>query len=273
MVKLHVQHLQLACQWPIQWTLSHDAWEKSKFARRKIVYRALLGRLVSTLSLHSDAGQSDPPGWSSDEDLWEKMEQWRTHLANLDEGRAASGSATLAGMRLGRLNAQQYTDWPTFLHAALNQLIAQNPSLSAPLSHFHTLDIEKLREMTMTTAGSSDPIGVVDDSLQGIEDDISFVFPAELPSRLACLHIIRAMIGPLIESLIIADRVLFLAEKLRDQPVGTAHHCGGTADSEGLHGRDCTERQWMWRVSAINLFSPQSGSDRNVAIVAEKVWV
>lgn len=47
LVKLHVQHLQLACQWPMQWTLSHDAWEKSKFARRKIVYRALLGRLVS----------------------------------------------------------------------------------------------------------------------------------------------------------------------------------------------------------------------------------
>lgn len=271
LLKLHVQHLQLACQCPIQWALSHDTWKKSRFARRKIVYRALLGRVVSRLLSHSESAANRPShehGWTSDEDLLKRMEQSRIDSGDLDEGRAASGSATLAGIRLGRLNAQQYEDWPTFLRAALNRLITRNHNPSSPLSHLKTLDIEKFSEMTTNTSTSTNSKAGDRDNLEETEtetEDLGCI-PPELPARLACLHVLRAMIGPVIESLIIADRVLYLVENL--QSVNT----DPTADEGSRDGGDCDGNGGrVWCVSVFNLFALESGSARNVVITAGNV--
>jgi hypothetical protein len=194
------------------------------------------------------------------------MEQSHVDSGDLDEGRAASGTATLAGMRLGRLNAQQYADWPTFLRAALSRLIAHNHNPSSPLSHLKNLDIEELCEMTTSTSTNSK---AGDNHLGETETETETedfpIIPPELPARLACLHVLRAMIGPVIESLIIADRVLYLVENV--QSLNT----DPTAE-EGLRGGANCNGGWGWHVSAFNLFTLESGSARNVVITAEKIW-
>ena len=213
----------------------------------------------------SATSRPEQPGWSSDEALLQRMQHSLVDSIDLDEGRAASGSATLAGMRLGRLSAQQYADWPTFLRAALNRLIAHKSSL---LSHLNDLDIEMLCQRTM--AGTDPPNPKAGDNNPRETEELSSMLPAELASRLACLHVLRSMIGPVIESVIIADQVLYLADNLPTQPIDTADRLRSTSDNSEVSQGD--ERRWMWRVSAMNLFVLESGSARNVVITAEKVW-
>lgn len=60
-------------------------------------------------------------------------------------------------------------------------------------------------------------------------------------NRLEVLHVLRCLLGPVVESLIILDRLLWLKEELAD---------GGQMDAE-----------------LVNLFDQSTGSGRNVAIV------
>lgn len=230
LITLKAQHLQLACQCPYQWTISSKTWEASKLARRKIVFRALLGRVVSDLlpnfSSLVDEDESEP-GKNSEVEVPTSQEL-------LNEERTITGSATLGGMKLGRLNSKAYIDWETFLQDTLIRLsLSASPSLS-PLAN---LDLEGILQ-----------------SYKGKE-----AIPTNLPARLACLHVLRSMVGPIIESLIIADRVLYLAESLK---------ADSTVNTEGI-GSEAS----IWRVSAVNLFELKSGSARNVALVVEPVPV
>jgi hypothetical protein len=136
-----------------------------------------------------------------------------------------------------------------------------NHNPSSPLSHLKILilDIEELCEITRTRSKAGD------NKLDETETEDFAIIPPELPTRLACLHVLRAMIGPVIESLIIADRVLYLVENLHS--VNT----GSTPDEGSRGGGGDWDGGWVWRVGAFNLFTLESGSARNVVITAEKV--
>ncbi|KAF9508321.1 hypothetical protein BS47DRAFT_1332775 [Hydnum rufescens UP504] len=173
-LKLTRQHLQLACQCPYQWTLSDASWRGSRLSRKKVVYRALLGRL---LSQHAQAAPD----------------------------------VLLQGKKLGRLNSSAYASWSTFLQQTSSRL-----GLSDILDPDYHLGLEP-----------------------------GHGFPEEFPRlapRLACLHAMRSLLGPVIESVIIADRIVYLVDHLRPN----------------------------WNIHAVNVFDLASGSARNVALVVDQ---
>lgn len=185
-IDLTQNHLQLAAQCPAQWTRSQSEMERASLARRKIVWRALLARL-----LHAKSGEKDIP---------ETTDEPPT--------------------RLGRLPDRAYTSWDLFVQIACSKM-GVTPALgTAPPE-------------PSATNGQPKP---------GPGTEI-------LAFQLEILHILRALIGPVIESLIIVDRVLYLAEQLV--------FSGGPP---------------TFQVRAMNVFDQlSSGSARNIALVVEPV--
>jgi hypothetical protein len=147
-------HLQQAAQTPSIWTQSPSSWNLSKLSRKKVIYRALLGKLLGS-------------------------------------------SGRLEGCaKIGRLNDKVFESWDTYLCAAFSK-INMSP-LPPSESSFH--------------------------------DTLSF--------QLEVLYILRSMLGPVVESLILMDRYLYLKEELGE-------------------GR------------MVNVFDQASGSARNVCLVVE----
>ncbi|KAI6027554.1 methyltransferase domain-containing protein [Pisolithus microcarpus] len=108
--------------------------------------------------------------------------------------------------RLGKLNDTSYTDWSTFLVSATTKL----------------------------------GISVDDLTQEGVFERL------RMESRLEVVYVLRCILGPLIESLILLDRYEWLREEL-----------GG--------GSNC--RTGPWQVEMVNLFDQVTGSGRNVALV------
>ncbi|KAF8606818.1 hypothetical protein BDV93DRAFT_604148 [Ceratobasidium sp. AG-I] len=144
-LELSQNHLQLAAQCPAQWTRSEVELERANLARRKVVWRALLARL-----LHTTTAAKSPP------------------------------------TRLGRLPDRAYTSWDTFLTTASTKMGVPIPASSTPIPI-----------LTPST-----PI-----STPGDENET-------LAFQLSVLHILRALVGPVVESLIVVDRAVYLAEQL-----------------------------------------------------------
>ncbi|KAG6810092.1 hypothetical protein H0H92_013341 [Tricholoma furcatifolium] len=167
---------QMAAQIPDTWYHSAAHLASTTLAIRKVVWRALLGRLyVEHIS--------DPLSSNS---------------AVTDTG------STPAMRRLGRLHDSAYDSWPAFLRIASQRI-------------------------GVDLAGPSPPSEPPNPSLQ---------------RRLESLHVLRCLIGPVVESYIILDRI----EWLRDQ----------LSRSEMLKGYD---------VEPVNLFDQTTGSGRNIALV------
>lgn len=180
LIKLSFNHLHVACQCPAQWVLDDDEWERSLLARRKVLYRALLGRLYQEHNL--------PPLFPGQKDVTtEQVEQ----LPN-----------PLEGKRMGRLPGSAYTSFSVFLSHALPRL--------------------------------------GDITLPPLTEDLD---QSVFARRFLGFVVFRSLLGPLIESAIIVDRVLFLSEALPDG----------------------------WTVRSENIFELSSGSARNVAIIAERI--
>ncbi|KAG6903286.1 hypothetical protein C0995_000181 [Termitomyces sp. Mi166 len=173
-VPLPASAYQMAAQIPDTWLLTPDRQASAELATRKVVWRALLGRIYA--SSHS------PNDTSPDKDT----------------------GSTPTMRRLGRLPDSAYASWPTFLRIA------------------------------------SQRIGV---DLAGPDPPPEPPNPA-LQRRLESLHVLRCLLGPVIESYIILDRVEWLKEQVRK--------------SEVLKG---------YAVEAVNLFDQATGSGRNVALV------
>lgn len=219
------QHLQQACQCPSQWTISSRSWIDARLSRRKIIYRALLGRVIQRLFPHTQHPTSEEGAPSRV--LCEGK-------ASLDDAEAPS---LLGGLRLGRLNGKDYADWPTFLHKALIRLA------SPPDSPLHAIDVDSVVSAYLNGSNSTN------------EPDIETKLSESLARRLGCMHVFRALLGELVESLIIADRMLFLAEEL----------------SKGEHQSERGLGEVGWKLKAWNVFELESGSARNVVIVAERL--
>ncbi|KAG8762500.1 hypothetical protein FRC12_009008 [Ceratobasidium sp. 428] len=162
-LKLTQNHLQLAAQCPAQWSRSTSERERAALARRKIVWRALLARMLHT----------------------------RPENAN----------------RLGRLPDRVYASWETFMNTACAKMGVPLPS--------------------------------------GKDDEVIGAGTESLAFQLELLHVLRALIGPVIESLIVVDRAVYLAEQVALRGSGS-------------------------RVRAVNVFDQlSSGSARNIALVIE----
>lgn len=124
----------------------------------------------------------------------------------MDESGDGEGLNVLEGKKLGRLNSSAYASWATFL---------QQTSFR--------LGLPDVMDLKYPPGSERKP-------------------PDRLPQRLACLHTMRCLLGPVIESLLIIDRVLYLADHLDPK----------------------------WSIRAVNLFDLASGSARNVALVVNQ---
>ena len=149
---LSYSHRSLAAQSPLQWSLNGSTKAAAELALRKVVYRALFGKLASSSSIP------------------ERL------------------------LKIGRLRDCAYSSFENFISEASKKSGIQ---VSPPLEE-----------------------------------------PIELISCLEVLHALRSRIGPVIESLIIIDRYLYLVENAQDSDV-----------------------------FAFNLFEQDLGSSRNSALV------
>ncbi|EGN98120.1 hypothetical protein SERLA73DRAFT_161035 [Serpula lacrymans var. lacrymans S7.3] len=155
------------------------------------------------------------PGSNHEPDIASDEEARRDKLAGTGE--------TLENRRLGKLNNAAYRDWGTFLTQAG---IKMGVSFENCLTELP--DGEKL----------------ADDR-----------YRRQMESRLEVLHVLRCLLGPLVESLILLDRYDWLCEELRHTHATTA----------GNTGFECNEEEMD--VELFNLFDQATGSGRNVAIV------
>jgi len=88
-----------------------------------------------------------------------------------------------------------------------------------------------------------------------------------LERRIEVLHVLRCLMGPLVESLIILDRVHWLKEELAiNEPEGAAASVNGGFRGPA-HGCAPEKQGIRARVEAVNLFDQATGSGRNVAII------
>lgn len=179
-LKLTPNHLQLAAQCPAQWTRSPSEIQRASLARRKIVWRALLARLIHNISpeIQPVEGGEHP-------------------------------------VRLGRLPDRAYSSWDVFLRTASSKMGLSQFALNLLLAKSRVINGQL--ELPSQTEG--------------------------LAFQLEILHILRALIGPVVESLIVVDRVRYLAEEIASPDL---------------------------KVRALNVFDQlSSGSARNIALIVE----
>lgn len=122
--------------------------------------------------------------------------------------------------RLGKLPDTAYEDWKTFLGSATSKMGVQFRHFAAQL-----------------------PVYMYNENKR-----------KQLESALSVLHVLRCIIGPLIETLILLDRYEWIREEL----------------SDGGESQESTTMD----VDLINLFDQATGSGRNVAIVIKpREWL
>ncbi|KAG6854656.1 hypothetical protein C0991_003304 [Blastosporella zonata] len=173
---------QMAAQIPDTWLLSPQHLERASLSIRKVVWRALLGRLF-------DASSANVTGTGS----------------------------TPTMRRLGRLHDSAYDSWDAFIRVASQRI-----------------------GVDLSSTSDSSPVSPLPSSNSQPPN------PA-LQARLASLHVLRCLLGPVIESYIILDRLAWLQHQLQSPLTAGA-----------LEG---------YSVEAVNLFDQATGSGRNVALV------
>ncbi|RDB17976.1 Protein RRNAD1 [Hypsizygus marmoreus] len=176
----------LAAQMPAHWSDSAKTLRLAALAIRKVVWRALLGRIFAGI----------------------------VHDRSLIATAPAKGTGSTPAMRkLGRLPDAAYDSWDTFLGCASQRIGVD----------FLAARRERDAEDTLLRARA----------------------------RLENLHVRRCLLGPLIESYIVLDRVAWIREELAALDV---------ADS----GEVTCPR---YVVETVNLFDQATGSARNIALV------
>jgi hypothetical protein len=225
---------QLASQVPSHWNDSPASLAAASLAIRKVVWRALLTRFS------------------------------RPDLDTKPDSNIGTGSSP-AVRRLGRLNDSVYSSWDTFLKIAGERLGLETNFNSLVGAAFED---ERGGATGISDYNSSDPEP---------RHDFNTSFPessrgrdALLERRLEVLHVLRCQLGPVVESLIVLDRVEWVKEMLNGIGIlvgGDADGDGG-ADEDGDEERDANRRMsTRMQVEIVNLFDQAAGSGRNIAIV------
>ena len=223
---LPVSASHLAAQVPSQWLIPGSDPPTPRpsvvLAVRKVTWRALLGKaLVNATPVENPfPAPVDKSKSASVPARWPRRpEAWKAQDPSSStpppEDPSSTGQ-TPTLLRLGRLKDSAYTNgWPAFLHIAEERLGVKFPS----------------------------------DAFELLEQE------HDLVRNLEVLHVMRCLLGPLVETEILNDRVEWVREEL------------GFVDDDG------PEESNPGRMSAelVNLFDQSTGSARNVAIVVAPI--
>jgi hypothetical protein len=146
------------------------------------------------------------------------------------ENEESDVGATPSLPRLGKLRDAAYTDWNTFLHTAEGRM-----RVKFPKDEFDPDDTENSHQ--------DHPPADRESNTRKTEREI-------LERTLEVLHVLRCLVGPVVESTILRDRVEWVREEL-----GSGSELSTNSNSNKP------------RVELVNLFDQAKGSGRNVAIV------
>lgn len=226
---LPIAALHLATQVPAHWFRTERAGKTARLAVRKVVYRALL-QPVMQLTGKCKKESPDTQDTMSREDAQGSMA--RLGLGETPENR-----------RLGKLNDASYADWSTFLVSATTKLGIGIPDLTRQYSEGMASGDRLLPWILNHNNDSGDEEGIFK--------------RLRMESRLEVVHVLRCILGPLIESLILQDRYEWIRGELG---VVRGKY---RADEEGR----ITVRNGNMTIEMVNLFDQATGSGRNVALV------
>lgn len=215
---LPLSYLHLAAQVPGTWLTFPEADLKPsvKLAIRKVVWRALIGGIIADAQFKADPttkleSQGSANGLASNEDTNQNGGGVPRRRPPLPTTHPQPGlGETPTHRRLGKINDKFYAEWPAFLSAASSKMGLDSDLLSTTLYK----DADDRQRME---------------------------------NQLEVLHVLRCVIGPLVESLILLDRLVWIREQL-------------------ALGEPCERK---YKVELVNLFDQETGSARNVAIVLQ----
>ncbi|KAI6129680.1 methyltransferase domain-containing protein [Pisolithus croceorrhizus] len=226
---LPIAALHLATQVPAHWFRTERAGMGACLAVRKVVYRALLQPVIQL------AAQYRKEPTDNQEIMNRDSVQGLTARLGLGE--------TPENRRLGKLNDASYADWSTFLVSATTKL---------------GIDIRDLtrRHSEGAALGDQLPPWILNHGNDSEREEGVFE-RLRMEGRLEVVHVLRCILGPLIESLILLDRCEWLrgvlgAVKGKPQVIE--------------EGREKSQNGQMV-VEMVNLFDQVTGSGRNVALV------
>lgn len=223
---LPVSASHLAAQVPSQWLIPGSDPPTPRpsmvLAVRKVTWRALLGKaLVKATPVESPLpAPVDKSISASVPARWPRRpEAWKAQDPSSStpppEDPSSTGQ-TPTLLRLGRLKDSAYTNgWSAFLHIAEERLGVKFPS----------------------------------DAFELLERE------ADLVRNLEVLHVMRCLLGPLVETEILNDRVEWVREEL------------GIVDDDGR----AESNPGRMSADLVNLFDQSTGSARNVAIVVAPI--
>ncbi|KAF8630866.1 hypothetical protein AX17_005225 [Amanita inopinata Kibby_2008] len=239
--KLSLFHLppsvyNLATQIPSQWLMSPKAAASVSLSIRKVVWRALLGRELLRVSAFGEVTRT------------------LLEFENNYPGATLQTQYTMAPSSRQRVNSESSPPG-TVIGSERGIGIGTSPTMRL-LGRLPGSSYAKWSTF-LQTAGQK-----LNVDLSASADYEQYV---PLVRQLEVHHVLRCLIGPLVESLIILDRVQWLKEHLViDDPEGPVVADGfRDATSNDTAGRQRNAP----RVEAINLFDQATGSGRNVAIV------
>ncbi|PPQ63466.1 hypothetical protein CVT24_004998 [Panaeolus cyanescens] len=234
---LPVAAYHLAAQVPSTWLdAAGNALPSVKLSIRKVVWRALLGRLLEQATSNTTENSPTPDNtvnksatvparWNRRPEAWESQANTSSTTArNAAEDDSSTGQ-TNNHTRLGRLSDAVYKSWSSFVDAASKKLGITFPPYVSDLPIGHEPD-EPQRISTHFNGTNVD--------FQSLE------------KRLEVLHVKRCLLGPKVEETILNDRMEWFKEELN-------------ADQDGIDS--------MVELDRVNLFNQSLGSARNVAIV------
>ena len=219
----------LAAQIPGQWIIPDSnpssPYPSVALAIRKVAWRGLLEK-----ALQNAIWMPYIPSMEENQNRKSATvpARWPRRPEDKGEESSVDGKHQNSGIRmprkLGKLRDAAYTDWNTFLHIAEQRMRVKFPS-----DEFDPDETESV------AAGAKD---------RKTERET-------LERTLEVLHVLRCLVGPVVESTILRDRVEWVRQEL------------GTIVVPGPNSTEL-------RVELVNLFNQATGSGRNVAIVIAK---
>ncbi|ESK88597.1 hypothetical protein Moror_3123 [Moniliophthora roreri MCA 2997] len=223
--------------------LTPDEKRKHELSTKKVVWRALLGPLLPPTTLHTRGFIAPSESYAETQNATSRppaRQNLHTQILTIASptNPNAWGADALADElgnspmhhRIGKLPASAYVSWETFVRAAGEKLGV--------------------------------PLGRSDTSSSEHGNDTQTAYDTHRATQLETLHLLRCQLGPVIESVILRDRVDWIVGCL-----GSSASVSGDANtnSGASGGEDVGNAKWT--VALIPLFDQTKGSGRNMALV------